>query len=144
MLRRKDIIGDELKDLTGLYATHPGAAIAMLVFMLSLGGIPPTAGFMGKFWVFGAAIDAGYVWLAVIGVLNSAVSLYYYIRIVVFMWISEEEEKSAAFGISPAVATVLAVTLAMTVLLGIYPRLLFDFAQASAASLGSVPSLGLR
>ena len=62
----------------------------MLVFMLSLGGIPPTAGFMGKFWLFGAAIEAGYVWLAVIGVLNSAVSLYYYVRVVVFMWIKEE------------------------------------------------------
>ena len=62
----------------------------MLLFMLSLGGIPPTAGFMGKFWLFGAAIESGYVWLAVIGVLNSAISLYYYIRIVVFMWIKEE------------------------------------------------------
>ena len=62
----------------------------MLLFMLSLGGIPPTAGFMGKFWLFGAAIDAGYVWLAVIGVLNSAISLYYYIRIVVFMYLKKE------------------------------------------------------
>ena len=61
----------------------------MLLFMLSLGGIPPTAGFMGKFWLFGAAIDAGYVWLAVIGVLNSAVSLYYYVRIVVFMYLKK-------------------------------------------------------
>ena len=62
----------------------------MLLFMLSLGGIPPTAGFMGKFWLFGAAIDAGYVWLAVIGVLNSAISLYYYVRIVVFMYLKKE------------------------------------------------------
>ena len=62
----------------------------MLLFMLSLGGIPPTAGFMGKFWLFGAAIDAGYVWLAVIGVLNSAISLYYYLRIVVFMYLKKE------------------------------------------------------
>ena len=62
----------------------------MLLFMLSLGGIPPTAGFMGKFWLFSAAIDAGYYWLAVIGVLNSAVSLYYYLRVVVFMWIKDE------------------------------------------------------
>ena len=62
----------------------------MLLFMLSLGGIPPTAGFMGKFWLFGAAIESGYVWLAVIGVLNSAVSLYYYIRIVVFMMLKNE------------------------------------------------------
>ena len=62
----------------------------MLLFMLSLGGIPPTAGFMGKFWLFGAAIDARLLWLAVIGVLNSAISLYYYVRIVVFMYLKKE------------------------------------------------------
>ena len=62
----------------------------MLLFMLSLGGIPPTAGFMGKFWLFSAAIESGYVWLAVIGVLNSAISLYYYVRIVVFMYLKKE------------------------------------------------------
>ena len=80
MMRRRDVVGDELKDLSGLHFRHPFAAFAMLLFMLSLGGIPPTAGFMGKFWLFSAAIEAGYVWLAVIGVLNSAISLYYYIR----------------------------------------------------------------
>jgi NADH-quinone oxidoreductase subunit N len=144
MLRRKEIIGDELKDLTGLSRTHPGAAIAMLLFMLSLGGIPPTAGFMGKLWIFGAAIDAGYVWLAVIGVLNSALSLYYYVRVVVFMWITEEETESAAFRISPAVAAVIVVAVLGTIVFGIYPRALFEFAEASAASLGAVPHLGLR
>ena len=56
----QDVIGDELKDFSGLQLRHPFAAFAMLMFMLSLGGIPPTAGFMGKFWLFGAAIDAGY------------------------------------------------------------------------------------
>ena len=90
LLRREDAVGDELKDLSGLYFRRPGAAVAMLLFMLSLGGIPPTAGFMGKFWLFGAAIESGYVWLAVIGVLNSAISLYYYVRVVVFMWIKED------------------------------------------------------
>src|SRR5258706_4306233 len=55
MLRRTDVIGDELKDLNGLYFRNPFAAIAMLLFMLSLGGVPPMAGFMGKFWLFGAA-----------------------------------------------------------------------------------------
>src|SRR6185312_6344545 len=78
LMRRQDVIGDELKDLSGLYLRRPVAAFAMLLFMLSLGGIPPTAGFMGKFWLFSAAIEAGFVWLAVIGVLNSAISLYYY------------------------------------------------------------------
>ena len=76
MLRRRDVIGDELKDLSGLYFRYPVAACAMLFFMLSLGGIPPTAGFMGKFWLFSAAIESGYIWLAVIGVINSAISLY--------------------------------------------------------------------
>jgi NADH-quinone oxidoreductase subunit N len=144
MLRRKDIIGDELKDLTGLYATHPGAALAMLLFMLSLGGIPPTAGFMGKFWVFGAAIDAGYIWLAIIGVANSALSLYYYIRVVVFMWISKAEEEPTPFRLSPALAAVLVIAVVATIGLGIYPRQLFEFAQASALSLGAAPVLGLR
>ncbi|MGH8677546.1 MAG: NADH-quinone oxidoreductase subunit N, partial [Burkholderiales bacterium] len=90
LLRRGDVVGDELKDFNGLYFRRPFAALAMLFFMLSLGGIPPTAGFMGKFWLFSAAIESGYVWLAVIGVLNSAISLYYYVRIVVFMWLKNE------------------------------------------------------
>src|SRR4029079_19014225 len=81
VLRRSDVAGEELKDFSGLAFRSPFAAFAMLLFMLSLGGIPPTAGFMGKFWLFSAAIDAHYYWLAVIGVLNSAISLYYYVRI---------------------------------------------------------------
>lgn len=144
MLRRKDVIGDQLKDLTGLYAAHPAAAVAMLVFMLSLGGIPPTAGFMGKLWIFGAAIDAGYVWLAVIGVLNSALSLYYYVRVVVFMWIAEPEAAPMPFTVSPSLAAVLILAVAGAVVFGVYPRLLFEFAEASAATLGVAPHLGLR
>jgi len=103
--------------------------------MLSLGGITPTAGFMGKLWLFGAAIDAGYVWLAVIGVLNSAVSLYYYIRIVVFMWLKNEPTGSAPVT-NPAYALVLGVAVAAILLFGVYPQPLFQFAQASAATLG--------
>ena len=139
LLRRRDIIGDELKDLTGLYAAHPWAAVAMLIFMLSLGGIPPTAGFMGKLWLFGAAIESGYVWLAVIGVVNSALSLYYYVRIVVFMWIAEGEAPGSTFRITPTLAAVLIVTVAGSVLLGVYPRVLFEFAEFSAATLGAAP-----
>jgi len=94
LLRRADAIGDELKDLSGLYSRQPFAAVAMLIFMLSLGGIPPTAGFMGKFWLFSAAIDSNYVWLAVLGVVNSAISLYYYLRVVVFMFMKHESAGS--------------------------------------------------
>src|SRR6185295_5182745 len=74
LLRRRDVAGDELKDFSGLAFRNAFAAFAMLLFMLSLGGIPPTAGFMGKFWLFGAAIDAHSYGLALVGVLNSAIS----------------------------------------------------------------------
>jgi NADH-quinone oxidoreductase subunit N len=131
MMRRQDLVGDELKDLSGLHVRHPFAAFAMLLFMLSLGGIPPTAGFMGKMWLFGAAIDAGYVWLAVIGVLNSAISLYYYVRVVVFMYFRQETSGSEPT-MSPMLACTVAVAVAATIVLGVYPRHVFEMAQASA------------
>lgn len=136
LMRRQDVVGDELKDLNGLFFRQPFAAVAMLLFMLSLGGIPPTAGFMGKFWLFSAAIESGYVWLAVIGVLNSAVSLYYYIRIVVYMMLKNEPAGSEPRQ-SPAMAVAMGVAVVATLVLGVYPQPLFEFAQASAATLGT-------
>ena len=135
MLRREDVIGDELKDLSGLYVRYPTAAFAMLFFMLSLGGIPPTAGFMGKFWLFSAAIESGYVWLAVIGVANSAISIYYYVRVVVFMWIKEEVIGSPVAA-SPEMALALTAALVGAIVFGVYPRPLFELAEMSAQSLG--------
>jgi NADH-quinone oxidoreductase subunit N len=143
-LRRRDIIGDELQDLTGLYASRPGAALAMLLFMISLGGIPPTAGFMGKLWLFGAAVDAGYIWLAVIGVANSAVSLYYYLRVVVYMWIAEADGSRAPSAMPRFLTAAIALCVAGTLLFGLYPDKLFDFAATSARSLGRTPVVGLR
>ena len=144
MLRRHDVVGDELKDMSGLFARAPAAAVAMLLFMLSLGGIPPTAGFMGKVWVFGAAIDQGFIWLAVVGVVNSAISLYYYLRVVVFMFFKEEAAGSE-IAMGPAMVTTLTVAVVGTILFGIYPQLLFEQAQAVAGSLGaSVTSAALQ
>jgi NADH-quinone oxidoreductase subunit N len=137
LMRRKDVIGDELKDLSGLSTRRPLAAFAMLLFMLSLGGIPPTAGFMGKFWLFSAAIESGYVWLAVIGVLNSAVSLYYYIRVVVFMYLKKDVTGSEPV-FSPSLALALTAAVVATIVLGVYPQLLFNVATASARTLGAV------
>ena len=139
MLRRQDVVGDELKDLSGLYFRKPFAAIAMLIFMLSLGGLPPTAGFMGKVWVFGAAIDQGFVWLAVIGVVNSAISLYYYYRVIVFMWL-KEETLGSDIEMSPAMATVLGIAVVGSILFGIFPDMLFDQAQIASEVLGSASS----
>ena len=139
MLRRQDVVGDELKDLSGLYFRKPFAAIAMLIFMLSLGGIPPTAGFMGKVWVFGAAIDQGFIWLAVIGVVNSAISLYYYYRVIVFMWL-KEETLGSDIEMSPAMATVLGIAVVGSIFFGIFPDMLFDHAQTASEVLGSPAS----
>ena len=135
VMRRKDVVGDELKDFSGLAFRHPFAAFAMLLFMLSLGGIPPTAGFMGKFWLFSAAIESGYIWLAVIGVLNSAISLYYYLRIVVFMYLKKETSGSEPT-VDGSLALTLGVAVAATLVLGVYPRLLFELAELSAQTLG--------
>ena len=137
LMRRQDVIGDELKDLSGLSSRRPAAAFAMLLFMLSLGGIPPTAGFMGKFWLFGAAIEAGYVWLALIGVLNSAVSLYYYIRVVVFMYLKKDVTGSEP-AFSPSLTLALTAAVVATIVLGVYPQLLFNVATASARTLGAI------
>src|SRR5215471_17620967 len=137
LMRRQDVIGDELKDLSGLSSRRPAAAFAMLLFMLSLGGIPPTAGFMGKFWLFGAAIEAGYVWLAVIGVLNSAISLYYYIRVVVFMYLKKDVTGSEP-AFSPSLTLALTAAVVATIVLGVYPQLLFNVATASARTLGAI------
>ena len=139
MLRRQDVVGDELKDLSGLYLRKPFAAIAMLIFMLSLGGIPPTAGFMGKLWLFGAAIESGFVWLAVIFVVNSVISLYYYYRVIVFMWLKDETVGSDV-AMGPAMATALVIAVVGSLLFGVYPQVLFDHAQLAADMFGSAVS----
>lgn len=139
MLRREDVVGDELKDLSGLYLRRPFVAIAMLIFMLSLGGIPPTAGFMGKLWLFGAAIESGLVWLAVIFVVNSVISLYYYYRVIVFMWLKDETAGSDIV-MSPAMATALVIAVVGSLLFGLYPQVLFDHAQLAADAFGAAVS----
>ena len=139
MLRRQDVVGDELKDLSGLYLRKPFAAIAMLIFMLSLGGIPPTAGFMGKLWLFGAAVESGFVWLAVIFVVNSVISLYYYYRVIVFMWLKDETVGSD-IAMGPAMATALVIAVVGSLLFGVYPQVLFDHAQIAADMFGSAVS----
>jgi len=94
MMRRQGILGDDIKDLGGLVKRSPMAAVVMAVFLLSLGGIPPTAGFVGKLVIFMAAIDARLYWLALIMVLNTAIAIYYYFRIVVSMWMDEPRDES--------------------------------------------------
>src|SRR5579884_2468621 len=110
MLRKGGVEGDEIEDFTGLAKRQPIAALLMLVFMVSLAGIPPTAGFIGKFYLFLAAVEAGLTWLAVIAVILTAVSAYFYLRVVMVMYMREPEAATALprFAPSPAMTVVLA------------------------------------
>src|SRR5437899_7455531 len=93
-LRNTDVIGEQIDDMAGLFFRHPAGAVLMLIFLLSLAGIPPTAGFIGKYYLFAAAIETGHNVLAVIAVLNAAISLYFYFRIVVSMFMRDATEKT--------------------------------------------------
>jgi len=125
----------QLADYGGLATRHPVLAVALSIFLLSLIGIPPTAGFVGKFYLFGAAVKSGYVWLAVIGVLNSAVAAYYYLRLIVFMYMREPEGAPTVMAPSFSGALALVVALWGVVQLGVAPGPLFDLAQAAVIPL---------
>lgn len=131
MLRKGALEGEEIADFTGLSKRHPLAALLMLVFMVSLAGIPPTAGFIGKFYVFMSAVEAGMTWLAVLALVFAAISAYYYLRLVLVMYMREPEtltESSPRLVMSPALSIVLACAVAGVVILGIYPNPLVNLA----------------
>jgi NADH-quinone oxidoreductase subunit N len=119
-LRRKDIIGEQVDDLNGLIYKQPTAAVLMLIFLLSLAGMPPTGGFIAKYYLFAGLIDSDHSKLAVIAVLNAAVSMYFYLRIVVAMFMKESNEKTG-LALSPGIVVALALALIFTLWIGFYP-----------------------
>jgi len=132
-LERSDGSGTSLSDYAGLARRRPWVALAMTIFMLSLIGVPPTLGFLGKFVVFGSAVDAGLIGLAVVGVLTSLVSAYYYLRVVIYMYMrpGEAEVRREAWLTAAIAATALA-----TFFLGLLPGPLLQLAaQAGVAVL---------
>jgi NADH-quinone oxidoreductase subunit N len=118
------LAGRTLDDIKGLGRQHPIAGIAMVVFLLSLTGIPPLFGFVGKVYLFGAAIDAGYLWLAIVGILNSVLALGVYLRIVVPMYQATPDCKPPRAAPHPAVIVVCVITLGITVGMGLFAGLL--------------------
>ena len=130
MLRNAGLVGEELDDLKGLAKTHPWAALFMLIFMFSLAGIPPTAGFIAKFYIFMAAVNAGYVWLAIVGALLAAVSAFYYIRVIVVMYMQEPETEHV-LTLNPGLKLVLVFSILFVLILGVYPEPLVDYAQSA-------------
>jgi NADH-quinone oxidoreductase subunit N len=121
---------DELKDFAGLWKSRPGLAGLMTVFLLSLGGFPPLAGFIGKWYIFSAAVQQGHYTLAIIGVLTSVVSVFFYLRIVVMMYMTEGPESVRPHVPATAVAGLVLATLAVFYL-GVLPAQVLDLALAS-------------
>src|SRR5881296_71071 len=128
VLRQKGLIGEELEDLNGLYHRSPAAAVLLLIFMLSLAGIPPTAGFMGKYFIFLSLIESHHPVLAVFAVLYIVPALYYYFRIVVHAWLKQPGEAPRPIMTS---AQIVALTAAVFVTLaaGLYPEPFTRLAQ---------------
>jgi NADH-quinone oxidoreductase subunit N len=127
--------GVSLDDYAGLARQHGILALVLSLFLLSLIGIPPLGGFVGKFYLFGAAVRAGYVGLAVIGMLNSAVASYYYLRLIVYMYMREPEGTPLAAPPSFVGGLALAVALAGVIVLGVMPAPFIDLAQAAVTPL---------
>lgn len=121
VLRQKGLIGDELEDLNGLYQRSPAAALLLLIFMLSLAGIPPTAGFMGKYFIFLSLIETKHPVLAVFAVLYIVPALYYYFRIVVHAWLKAPGEAPRPV-MTSAQAVALGIAVFVTLAAGLYPE----------------------
>lgn len=123
-----------LGELRGLAYRHPLIAVAMSIFMFSLAGIPLTAGFISKFYVFLAAVQSGYLWIVILGVISSMISLYYYLGVVVQMFMHKNDEEKPAFDPLPAVALALFIAVFGTLQLGIAPARWMEAFQDLARS----------
>jgi len=128
-LRHKKVIGDELDDLNGLYSRAPVEAVLMLIFMLSLAGIPPLAGFWGKYFIFLSLIESGRYALAALGVLYSVFGLYYYLKIANAMFMRQPEEGEEHLPVSYAMRAALGVTGFATLFIGIMPNRFIEIAN---------------
>ncbi len=138
LLRKGGLEGEDIEDFTGLAKRQPLAAFLMLVFMVSLAGIPPTAGFIGKLYLLMAAVKGGLAWLAVVAVLFAAVGAYYYLRVVMVMYMREPHAGAAAaprLTASPVTVLVLTCALAGVVVFGLFPNPLLSIASEAVLTL---------
>ena len=118
-----------LDGVAGLGYKRPVLGIVLTIFLFSLMGLPPTAGFTAKFYIFAGAIEAGYIWLAVLGVLNSAVSLYYYLRVMVQMYFKDPEEDFTWVSINVPTAISIGISVIGVLYLGVFPNTLMNLAK---------------
>jgi NADH-quinone oxidoreductase subunit N len=125
----------EIDDFSGLARRQPAMAACISLFLLSLLGLPITAGFVGKFYVFNAALDSNLVWLAVLMGLNSVIGSYYYLRVMVVMYMSEPKQETAIEPVPWTLATVLWIAAAGTIYVGLFPTRIIGFATKAALSI---------
>jgi NADH-quinone oxidoreductase subunit N len=135
-MRQHDRMVENIEDLAGLSKTHPMIALAMAIFMFSMAGIPPLAGFFGKLYVFLAAIESDLYALAIVGILTSVVGAFYYLRIVKIMYFDESHEPLDKW-IGHDIAAILVGTGTFTLFFFIYPEPILLAATAAVASLFS-------
>jgi NADH-quinone oxidoreductase subunit N len=126
---------EHLDDYKGLWHSSPVMAGLLTVFLLSLGGFPPTAGFVAKWYVFSAAVRAGQFSLAIIGVLTSVVSVFFYLRIVVMMYMTETREVAEAPVVPRPALAALSLSVVILFYLGVLPSRVLDIAARSVASM---------
>jgi NADH-quinone oxidoreductase subunit N len=129
LIGKKGEKNGNVSDFAGLGFKKPMLAVIFSIFLFSLAGMPPTAGFVGKFYLFSAAIKSGYTWLAIIGVLNSAASVYYYLRVMVYMYMKEPSEDFEWAGLTVPVAACLLIAVAATLIMGVVPGSILQLAQ---------------
>jgi NADH-quinone oxidoreductase subunit N len=126
---------DRLRDYAGLGATRPVLAALLTVFLLSLGGFPPFGGFIAKWYVFTAAMKAGQNWLAIIGVLTSVISVFFYLRVVVTMYMAPPAEESRVPPVPAIAGAALVVAAAIVLYLGVLPAQALSLAAASISTI---------
>jgi len=135
-LHRRGIIGDNVDDLTGLGQKAPFMAAMMAIFMLSLGGLPMTGGFIGKYFLFGGLLQRGaedhknwYYWLAGWAIINTVVSFYYYVRFIRVMYLGDRIADNKPLALSPALQVALIVSVVGIIVIGVYPQPFIALAQ---------------
>jgi NADH-quinone oxidoreductase subunit N len=135
VLESEDQPNDRVADYAGLWQQHPVLTVLMTIFLLSLGGFPPLGGFIAKWYVFSAAMQAGYTWLAIIGVLTSVVSVFFYLSIVVMMYMRPAEGPSRVPAVPRIAGVALVVSALLVFYLGLLPSRLLNLAAASIATI---------
>ncbi len=131
VLETRDRANDRIADYAGLWNEHPGLALLMTIFLLSLGGFPPLGGFIAKWYVLSAAVQAGYIWLAIIGVLTSVVSVFFYLRVIVMMYMTPGESRAPLPAVPRIAAAAIVASALLVLYLGVLPTRVMDWAAAS-------------